>query len=1200
MTKQFVAFATQIAVITAAVVAVLHVLGVDPFYLKLTAAIGVGIVAVGALVLALSNLRLGRGAVPPDEAAHAARAARRARTAHLLRRLRMFFSDLRRAQAGHRLWYREEAPWWLVLGPDGHGKSALLRAAPDAREHAALAPEDPTAEPRFFSAAGLGLVELPGDFDRHPGFARFLRLIARKRPRQPFAGVLVVARFDDEPPAESLARTRALLLRLCGELAVRPPVVLVATHLDRLAGFVEFCDGLPTLTRPFGVTLPACDSPAAVTQALHARLQEPLAWVRQRCHALVACPRAKHQQSNLYSFWQHFEELTRRTVAAAGVLAAQPLAGGESLRPRAAYFLSSTPTDAADDRWLGNLARRLGGAFAAAPPPDHSPTQAFVRGLFTTELLRDAPLATRLRLFRWRRAGLQALAAAALAGTAVVASRSISAAAETELAHMQATWDAAREALLRPRPNRPIASAALASLQHEAEHWSDDPPFAAAWGLHRGDLVREPADRIYALAVCHGVLKPLAEQSKEALAKFNRQHASGPPPSTREQARLRILEHLHAYTLLSGAEPDSTRPDAWRGDEFAWLSAELRARWAEDDPAGIDDVRADILKAHADRVSSAPAIVPEDADPCLASGGAVALRFDPELADETSEIIARVPREAGVMEEILRKLEADRSLRAVELERPMVTAANPVARVYTAHGWERVSREIAREVHERHHDQWYVRGRHAVNNRREYCVKLRDNYVARYISHWSEAIRGLKIRRTGELEQLKVVFRSLTEDKPLHEVFLEIDRNTQHLPSIPCPELGADDNPLVQAFNRALARLGLGGSQPLAASSAAVGNRDAADVIRKFAGFVDYGAPGARGKDGALQLDVYQQHLAKLFKMLPDAGPDKPDEMKTLYNVAFAAKQDITSDIGNSDHGGWDQDLNDLVIPPLEDLMFLADELPARALNAKWCQAVVAPMRELLLGRYPFESGAHRDAAFDDITRLFHPTTGEIAKFRAAHLGNLVDTSGASVTERPLGSNASRHLGDRTLAFLDDAHKLGLLLFPGETPGLDLMFRSTCQANVSKLVLKVDAEEHPYRCGPDPERSLHWPVAKGEGDAAGKPGVKNGAQLVARGRNGLPDEVFQPGAFGLLRLLEEDGHPRRLPGSHAFTAEFTFDLFGKVKLTFTPTTTQGGSLMFGFHNSAEFLAPLRTHALRSPPEQLYREFPFSCQQPTTP
>ena len=1201
MTRQFVAFATQLAVINGVIVGMLYVLGVSPYYLKLAMAIGVGVLALSALIVALSNMPFRRRSGSPDNDARAAYAAQRGRTRILLRRFATFLRDLRRTQPRFRLWYREprSAPWWLVLGPGGHGKSSLLLAAHQAREHA---PPDPSSrEPRFFSAPGLAFLELPEDAADHPGFLRLLRRIARKRPTQPIAGILVVHRIDtlgDSP--ELLARTRAQILQITGELAVRPPVVLAFTHLDRLAGYAEFCDALvhpqsaaglagppaPTnladpLGRPLGVTITACDSAGAVARALQARLADPLAWVRQRCHALVARPRIHDQQRHIYSFWQHLEQLAERSVACASFLAALPLPGGESLPLRSVYFLASTTnTDPPGDAWLDRLAARAGGSVPVASSPVQPPPQAFVRGLFATELLRDSPLAARLRLFRWRRTWIHSVLAVATASFAVYVTVAVTRAAEINHTYMQQTWNAARDAF-HVSARKAAPAAPLDVLRNTARHWRS-PELGHDWGLSRGDFLADASTVIFTRSVCTSVLLPIARRSEDAMRQFAAQLASTESvPNTR--VRDEILGHLHLYVLLS--EPTRAH-DPWQGNEFAWLSEHVRRAWAEDD-GGSETTRADVLASHAEFVAGG-AELPDPADPCTSTRGALALPHDPELVTTVSRILQRLPSEKYTLEKILADIDKDRTLTRVDLGSPQIKVpASMIHARFTFAGWRRVSAAI-REGETRGASTWFLHDDQAAEARHERCLKLRDLYVDRYIDAWKHAIHNYRIKRSAELSELQAVFHALRADNPLRDLFAAVDEHTQRLPPIHCLREGPPEEPWTK---KAAVNLGLVLPDP-PPSPASFDQRDAPDVIDHFAQFVDYGIAAtplsgdraAAAAAGKLALQTYHDYIAALGQQLKAADQNR-EQIPGLLRDTRNARTEILAKLDQGEYGRWSDELKDILVPPLDDLIFLLDDTVSGETNKSWCLTVVIPLRDLLHS-YPFDRESRSHAALADISRLFHPETGKIAEFRDAQLSGLVETADVGVTARALGVDAERRINGSVVNFLDDAHKLGRLLHPGDAAGLDLAVELTCQAKISKVILTVDGTATDYDCSIKRPKSIHWPGEK----------APHATNLEAHGNNGGKDAMPSAGQFSLLKLIEQRGAPQRFPGSHRFSTTFQFGKFGPLKLSFNPQTVQGGSLLYGFSDDPRFLAPFRTPTILAPPESLFQEHAKTCSE----
>lgn len=1173
MSRQFLAVVAQLAVILAALAGLLYILKIDPETIKLVVAIGAGLIAITAIIAALSRIPLGGGKARQDDGSRALRSARRARARALRRRLRTFFGDLRRSQPGLKLWYREAAapPLWLVLGPAQHGKSTLLRAAPNAREHAAPPAESPFHEPRFFTAAGAAFIELPEDIHEHPALDELLRTLARRRPRQPVAGILVVLRLDTLDAGDPLGDTAARVHELAAELSVRPPVVVTLTHLDRLAGIGEFCDGLTTIDRPLGVTVPACDTADALRAALRARLAEPRAWVQQRTHALLARGCSAHSHARLYAFWQHLDALLERASAALPRLVAQPLPGGESLRLRSLYALAPV-TAPAESRWLDDLAQRAGGVYPGDPGAP-LPPQLFVRGLFETELIRDAPLGTRLRPFLWRSASMQALLAVATAALAVYSVPAIRHAASTQEDAMQQTWNAARGAPLVPS-GRPLASDSLHNLEQAARHWNTPPEAGTDWGLFLGDQLAEPSRELFTRAVCNGLIHPLAARAADLLRQRVARYPGKSTPS--ETDRRAINDDLHFYTLVASPAASCKLGSDNERDRFI---GQLQARWKDLDPDRSEHTKPalELFAAYAGQ------------DAICANAP---LPWDPKLVSSAKDVLNRTRPEDQVVRAIISSLNDDQSLGAVDLADSWLRKrGSPVERAFTREGWGLAMAQITAEAYPPSGAGCYLdSGLADAEDRSKYCRRLREEYARRFVDAWRQAIKDLEIDPGADLQAMEQHLEDLLRENSLQEMFAKVHANTQDLDDIPCTTP-------IETTTRAIPGISSTSIMPLLTTSAAP---KASDVAKRFAPFLAYGAhPRKASKKSSTRLPLgnYLAHTQELIPQIKKAIAS-PEQMSVLANDVRSRREQIVTQIEQGRHDEWTEPLKDLLLPPYKTALLLATSEEGSSLNQLWCDEVIVPMRQALGGRYPFAKDAHPHAKLAEVAKIFDPEKGAIAKFRQEHLGSLVAVSASGVRAAPVGPESERHLNAALVAFLDDAHKLGLLLFDeGGQPGVDLTVALTCSQNdlgrgnrVSKLTLKLsDGEEdqHSFICSAlGTSQSFHWPAKES----------KNASTIItAHGSESGVDNSRYAGDFGLFLLLEEDGAPTRLARSHAFTTVIRFQKFGDVEIKFTPGTRQGGSVFFGFDPAnTRFLAPMRTHALLEPPSQLFKEIPFSC------
>lgn len=158
--------------------------------------------------------------------------------------------------------WRSELPWYLILGPQGSGKTSLLDFSgldfPLNRDEARRLTRDVTGTRHadWYFAEHAVLIDTAGRYLTQPdatvdgrAWDTLLGLL-RKRRARPLNGVLVnipVERLQDgnEPELETLARQiRQRLQEIHQRLGVEVPVYLILSKADQVLGFDEFFDQL--------------------------------------------------------------------------------------------------------------------------------------------------------------------------------------------------------------------------------------------------------------------------------------------------------------------------------------------------------------------------------------------------------------------------------------------------------------------------------------------------------------------------------------------------------------------------------------------------------------------------------------------------------------------------------------------------------------------------------------------------------------------------------------------------------------------------------------------------------------------------------------------------------------------------------------------------------------------------------------------
>jgi type VI protein secretion system component VasK len=253
---------------------------VQPVVIGLQAALGL-LWLVSILWVTISYLRLNGLRLPPlpsfsspevrreDEAAREAVATAQAALARL--------------PDGDRL------PWLAVLGARGVGKSTALVRGGGAcnRLDAGGLPYRPEPDERcaVVRCGGAVYIDTSGRWveedSGREGWRKLLAALRLRRPEQPLDGLVVVVDVGDlivRGPAEGALladRLRARLDDAVEILGVAPPFHLVITHAERVAGFCDTFQDLPTPVagRPWGSALElgqtsATDAPGAVRKVI--------------------------------------------------------------------------------------------------------------------------------------------------------------------------------------------------------------------------------------------------------------------------------------------------------------------------------------------------------------------------------------------------------------------------------------------------------------------------------------------------------------------------------------------------------------------------------------------------------------------------------------------------------------------------------------------------------------------------------------------------------------------------------------------------------------------------------------------------------------------------------------------------------------------------------------------------------------------
>lgn len=322
-------------------------------------------------------------------------------------------------------------PWIVALGERGSGKSELIRAGnPPASVSTVRQAVSGTRTCDWWFFDRAVILDTPGRYTfpvdaRADGreWEEFLSLLRNARQGDPLNGVIVTVAADSlaARSAASLkdeaTQIRRRIDHLTRRVGVRPPIYLVVTKIDLLAGFREFFTDVPEANRSQAMGWVSEDDREEASSAGFARAVDTIARQLDRLRLSVLDRRETDPQAGRrFLFPEEVRGLTRPLQAFGDALFR---ANQYDATPwfRGIFFASAT----GDGVPASYLARTLGLQEAPAAAAPRAPGSFFVRDLFGAVLPRDRELVRRTAAARRRQqGGRQAALYAVGAGAAVV------------------------------------------------------------------------------------------------------------------------------------------------------------------------------------------------------------------------------------------------------------------------------------------------------------------------------------------------------------------------------------------------------------------------------------------------------------------------------------------------------------------------------------------------------------------------------------------------------------------------------------------------------------------------------------------------------------------------------------------------------------------------------------------------------------
>ncbi len=1045
---------------------------------------------------------------------------------------------MKTARVGKTKAFIYELPWYLIIGPPGAGKTTAL-------QHAGL--DFPVAQTLGDGPVrGIGgtrtiewwftdravLIDTAGRYTTQDSdqvadgkaWQGLLDLLRQHRPRQPVTGLIVALATTDligVDEAAALAHGRAIRQRLNEvqtAFGIRPPVYVILTKLDLLAGFTEFFDDLPQSEREqvWGSTYEfavAGRSQEPVDDATLGRMFDALiARLDERLLARIQNEPDIGRRGLVFGFPQQVATLRAPLIAMLKVIARETKFEPTPL-VRGFYLTSATQFGRPIDRLLNAISARIGVALATPPGDGARGRSYFLHDLLARVVFPEAAIAgrdikaeRRLRAIRLVVLGLAATVVVALTAAWTVAYlRSSALINRLEQRAEIVRRDAAalgRGPIDDDDPQRPLATldAARALPFASTAPVADRSP-GFGWGIGRERALRTEVDGVYVNLLNRQLLPRLlltleAELSRlvalgDAAGSGTTAHAPDPRPA--------IYNLLRVYLMLGrapGAPLDRSAIDSNFAD-----------RWADAYPAEEQSDTRAALAAHLDTLLANPLTPPAlnaaliaDARARIATLGPgervyVRMQSDQRLRDLAPFALTDVP---GI---------ANSRLFTRRSHSPMSAGVPGMFR----HGnfypvvLPTISRYAAQSA-----DEGWVTGERSQGNAGIGRIKdaLLTAYLTDFTNRWDNLIDDIAV--SGERPIRDRIQLATRPPSPVRSLFNTLASETKLTP--PSLRHGAGGRNALQVgalFSRNIYRgLQRGTSVGSAIETAPAGPPGPLDeVIAHFAWLRDMIPAGGSGP-----LD---QALAALGDVGATSGA--ATAAGAMGNPALQQQSAATAMAATAKLGSITSTL-----PPQAGALFQGfvkasttelNHAARSAVSDEYGAQLQPECESIVKGGYPFANTPLKQVSLDDFSRLFRPS-GLFDTFQKTALAGQIDTGSARWMLTPAGKALG--LDPAAVARFQDAAKIGAAFFrPGDVrPNVRLTANLVQLSGAQSVTLTVDGDSATFSAGDKRPVELHWP-----GHA---PGASLGFRRVPPPPSPVPPRTW-PGEWGLIAMMHDLG-----------------------------------------------------------------------------
>ncbi len=1036
-----------------------------------------------------------------------------------------------------------ELPWYVIIGPPGAGKTTLL-------SNSGL--DFPLEETHGkYSVKGLGgtrncdwwftdqavLLDTAGRYTTQDSEAEvdrsawsgFLSMLREKRSRRPINGVLLALSMEDvlnsdDTELEQIAKTlRTRIEELYQQLGIAPPVYLMFTKCDLLAGFSEYHNDLDKQARQqvWGHTLALDDTHpgATLAQGLDA-LQDQLN------HQTVGKLQSELSQRNregIYGFPMQFNFARERVK----LLLDRLTASSRLLQPilfRGVYFTSATQTGSVLDQVIHNVSRNFGIPETQSDAATGEGRSYFIQRLLSDVIFGESGLAgtnlkteKRLKRLQWIAvASIAVLSIGLLAfwSASYLENRQLIEQVETQAGALQRSVDALDPRSLDLLPTNTLLNQAraLAEIDGSDEH-------ASGFVIRRAGLYQ--GNKISALALSR--YDELLQETLLPRLMVRLEHQMHARNTNSEF----LFEALKTYQMIGIRERFSA------DDVIGWFNFDFDSNLSADIPA---DTRQQ-LKQHVARLfRDTPRRLPRPLDNSLIDQYQL-IAANTTLAQRAYNRI-RNNAQGDIHSFVRLTSEVSPELPRVYTRQDDLSLDQSVQRFHTVSGYRDVFLPASQSISQTLAEDSWVLGPHSTTNDDEASLRELTQAVVRryhedYIAQWQSLFDNLSMRPIGDLGQASEFVSLISDsDSPLKRFLVYASEQTT-LTRPPAPDDPARDATGTERESE------LGSL--LQTAPATTQTPQAVDPVTAHFGALHALVDGFETNTSSL--DTALNQLADLnIQLLPMAQSPAGTIDTALNNELAINMQKLTLKA-------------DRLAEPLASLVSgLTNEISdvvgggfCQQLDTAWKTDVLPYYQRAIRNRYPVNREGSADIALSDFGAFFGPG-GIIDSFVNTYLSGQVSRTPKQWTW--IGTGSSVCLSDNSLKQLAYSDDIRNTFFSqgGTLPGFrfDLVpGQLTMSADIEHLFLDIGGSRTEYFHGPiSGTTSFSWPPAS------------NNTQVSLRVEPVVPgssSSISLSGPWSVLRLFDQGS---RSASSGGLSVTYSFGArpvtLGLVSSSFNP------------------------------------------------